>query len=77
MFSAFDSTAPVEVGVIVLPAPLAVTSILDVPVYVKFVAVDIDKTVPVVLVNTILPVDPKAMERVLLLFEENNPVVSV
>jgi hypothetical protein len=51
----------------------------DVPVNVKFVAVAIDRTVDatVVVVRTIDPVVPKAIERVVLLDEINPPVVKV
>jgi hypothetical protein len=70
MFKAFDSVAPVAGGVIVrVPVePLYVNSIFDVPVYVKFVAVDMLRTVAALPVTAILPV-PNAMLRVLELLE--------
>lgn len=62
----------------VLVTDIAV-DIFDVPVNVKFVASAIDRTVDpaVVVVRTIEPVVPKAMERVFVLLELNMPVVKV
>ena len=72
MFSLFDAVAPaVPPKLNVLVTDIA-ADILDVPVNVKPVAVAILRTiVPLVtVVRTIDPVLPKAIERVLLLFDE-------
>ena len=79
MFNLFDAVDPAVLPKLnVLVVDIA-ADILDVPVNVKPVAVAISRTVApaVVVVVTIDPVLPNAMERVLLLVDENTPVVSV
>ena len=78
MFSLFDAAAPaVPPKLNVLVTDIA-ADMFDVPVNVKFVAVAIFSTVcaAVVVVVTIEPVVPNAIVLVLLLLEENKPVVN-
>lgn len=79
MFSLFDVVAPVESPNLKSLVVDIAAEMLDVPVNVKFVTVDIFRTVApaVVVVTTIDPVLPNAMERVLLLVDENIPVDNV
>ena len=78
MFSLFDAVAPVVPNSNVLVEDIA-ADMFDVPVNVKFVAIAISSTfaAPVVVVVTIEPVVPNAIERVLLLVERNLPVECV
>jgi len=79
MFSLFDAVAPAaSPNLNVLVVDIA-ADMFDVPVNVKFVAVAIDRTVDpaVVVVVTIEPVVPNAIERVLVLDELNTPVLNV
>ena len=79
MFNLFDVVAPAVLPKSNVLVTDIAADILDVPVNVKFVAVAINNTVDaaVVVVVTIDPVLPNAMERVLLLLEEKVPVLSV
>ena len=78
MLSLFDVVAPAVPPKLSTFPVFAEVDTLDVPVNVKFVAVAMLSTVtPAVLEIVIPPVLPKAIERVLLLFDENKPVLSV
>lgn len=79
MLSLFDAVAPAVPPKLNVLATDIAADIFDVPVNVKPVAVAIDRTVvpAPAEIRTIEPVVPKAIERVLLLFEEKMAVVRV